>query len=204
MNYDEMLQQAENCMKQHDFAQASRLFQDYLQARPNDIKAMLEFGICCFVNRSEQTFLAIFEQAGKRIAAMKSLPEDIARLWEKYNSLVKKASITALVVGVSMSGACQREQQTVKPTNNEQNIQQPDKQDPPYSAHRYSGGVYLPPKQDVKPVEPKPGDDTYSAHKYSGGVYLDPKDLIDDKAGSSKDATADASHKSISPQEPRK
>lgn len=163
---DKTLTQAEERMRLRRFSDAIPLFEQYLEASPGDLKALLRLGICHLLDRSEEVFRSIYHRAEELIQQMKSIPEDIGHLWQQYRALFLKISATPLILGVVALSSCSEQQ----------------------SAHKYSGGVYKKaepakteevtdkeqtpqaeePKEEAKPP-------VTSSHRYSGGVYRPPK-----------------------------
>lgn len=124
---------AEDLMRRRHLPEAVETFQIHLARQPDDLKALLELGICHLLNGSEEAFLAIHDKADGVIRAAGELPEAIVKLWRQYRSLVLKVTAAALVLGSVAAEAYGSG-----------------------SAHRYSGGVYRPPRP--VPVKPKPPD----------------------------------------------
>jgi len=123
---------AEESMRNHRLPEAIDAFREHLQQDPSDLKALLELGICHLLNGSEKLFLGIRDLAERLISAGRNLPAGVSRLWKRYCGLAAKVTAVALVAGSTAAAAYGQG-----------------------SAHRYSGGVYFPPKPVV--VEPPAG-----------------------------------------------
>ena len=110
-------------MKAGRFPEAIPLLEQCVAIDPIDLKSLLHLGICHLLNRSEKIFLAIFEEATLLKSRLSEIPPDAMRVFAQYESLVKKVTATALVLGTVTAAAsgCG------------------------LSAHKYSGGVYVPP-----------------------------------------------------------
>src|ERR1035437_203696 len=87
-----MREQAEQRMRQRDFAAAIELFDRHLAKERQDLRAMLEMGICHLLNGAEEPFRQIHRQASVLLSQARDLPADVARLWEQYNGLFRKVS----------------------------------------------------------------------------------------------------------------
>ncbi|MBU1536097.1 hypothetical protein KKF84_12305 [Myxococcota bacterium] len=169
-----ILHDAESAMKARDFKQAIALFEAHLSNHPDDIKPMLQLGICHLLTNSTGAFTAIYSRVAALFLDLGQIPSELKELWGKYGALAKKAGATALIAGTVMSSAatsgCGK----------------------PHSAHKYSAGVYKEPKpmtvdkmntEQTTPGEPKEPQDSmaqpekppmkYSLHRYSGGAYID-------------------------------
>jgi hypothetical protein len=181
---------AETRMKAKRFGEAIELYEKHLAENPDDLAARMRLGICLLLNRSEQGFIEIYHQVEAAVSRIKNLGRELARLWAQYQSLFAKVTATALLVGtVSLSAAdamARPDQprfsghrysggvsQTIKPQLKPQQVLPPSGTKPvisedlnrPQSSHRYSGGVYKPPRP-VPPATTAP-----SSHRYSGGVF---------------------------------
>lgn len=184
------LAQADRLMQNRRFAEALQIYEQHLQEAPADAAALLKSGICHLLNRSQAKFLAIYAQARSLLAALDGIPADVQALWRKYEGLVAKVTAGAMVVGGLAVAGCDK-----PPAESEPQPQPPSatpaapaaaapaKPATPSAAdlsssHRYSGGVYLPPQQElVSPAEsaaPSGKKPAPSSHRYSGGVFLDP------------------------------
>jgi len=125
---------AEDLMRRHRLPEAIDAFRRHLQREPGDIRALLELGICHLLNGSEKLFLTVHERAERLISAARKLPAGTVRLWQRYCGLVAKVTAAALVMGSVATAAYGSG-----------------------SAHRYSGGVYRPPRPvPVRPASPAP------------------------------------------------
>ena len=115
--------EAASYMKAGRFPEAIPLLEQCVAIDPMDLKSLLHLGICHLLNRSEKVFLSIFEEATQLKSRLKEIPPDVLRVFTQYESLVKKVTATALVLGTVTAAAsgCG------------------------LSAHKYSGGVYVPP-----------------------------------------------------------
>jgi hypothetical protein len=91
----------EQLLQEQRYPEAIDSFSAHLQRVPSDPEALLQLGICHLLNREEQRFLAIHEQAARVIATAPALPRGVPRLWTLYRSLVAKVTATALAVGAS-------------------------------------------------------------------------------------------------------
>lgn len=164
---------ARACLEAHQYGEAIDHFEAYLEKHPDDLKALLQLGICHLLNRSERLFLRTYEQARQLKERMAAVPADVLRTFAHYESLVRKVTATALVLGTVAASAAGCA-----------------------SSHKYSGGVDwdadigdLPTDtqssvQDAGATDSQPGgteatpsdtegDTATSAHRYSGGVALD-------------------------------
>ena len=168
----ELRVRAEALMRQRRFDEAIAVFEEHLRRHGDDLRALLELGICHLLNRGEEAFLRIGRRASRLLAALGEVPGDVRRLWSQYNDLARRVTATALVVGAVTLPSCSN----------------------PNSGHKYSGGVYKPPvkvvkadqpaqageaqpaapttQQAIAKPKPKPMPTTFSAHRYSGGVRL--------------------------------
>lgn len=183
------LTEAETLMKQHRVSEAIELFEGHLRAQPDDTRALLKLGVCHLLNGSERAFLAIYERARHTLERLREIPEDLARLWEKYRGLMIKVTASALIVGTAgMLPACTKSGSepsptpgTTSPSENTGDTQpaskiadaapQPDDTD--LTAGEIDAAP-LPPDASPKAkadARPKPA----SMHRYSGGVYIKPK-----------------------------
>lgn len=190
-----LAQEARQAMQERRYPAAIASYDEHLEQHPEDLRSLMEVGICHLLNGSEQAFLYIHRSMAAAIARKGPLHGKDGELWEYYLSLVAKVTATALVIGTA-SGCEAKESQ------------------PAFSGHRYSGGVQLAPKladlaaaatngpagaatnapapgsvvstnkpsgQPASTNKPRP---VFSGHKYSGGAYLrvDPDLPFDSKA----------------------
>jgi len=173
---DEKVAAATRAMRGRRFAEAVDLLESRLVEVPGDLEAMLQLGICHLLSRSERAFLRIHETARAMVEASGELPERVARLWTHYRSLVRKVAAASLVMGSATFSSCNTHSahrysggvfqepapkpQTERPTEEDSAKADDSKKDAlddgavpakpqpprPISSHRYSGGVYRPPR----------------------------------------------------------
>jgi len=117
---------AEDLMRQHRLSAAIDTFQAHLQHEPDDLRALLEMGVCHLLNGAEDVFLSIYQRAAQAIGAVGDLPASLARLWKRYGRLAAKVAAAAVVIG-SLSAPAYGQS----------------------SGHRYSGGVYVAPPSNL-------------------------------------------------------
>ncbi len=197
---DARLGSADGLMRARRFGEAIEVLDGYLGENPDDLRGLLRSGICHLLNRSERTFLAIYERAAGIVARLGALPGDVARLWSTYQNLFRKVSAAALLIGSTAIAGCGDENSAHRysggvykpPTQTEPKDEQKPEADKPepkpqpkpqplYTGHKYSGGVFVPPKPDEKKVQPPAAEEEkdeqkpVSSHRYSGGVYLPPR-----------------------------
>ncbi len=164
------LREAERLMKAHRYGEAITAFEARLAQNSNDLRALLEMGLCHLLNRSEATFVAIHREASQHIHRLGEVPPAIARLWDQYQQLFRKVTATALVVGtVAGISSCSETDDGGNDT---------------LSSHRYSGGVLIDAAQQDDATDASESSDVISSHRYSGGVFVD---------AAEQDASTDAS-----------
>lgn len=178
----DILERAERAMKERRFAEAIDAFHLRLRDDPEDLRALLEMGICHLLNRSERVFVAIHRKAGEIIRRIGGVPAHVATLWERYEALLRRVSAAALVMGaVVVSPACKG-----RGDGEPETLPLP----PPPAATAVEDAAAAPPAEDVAPppveiAEPSldalvsPVDEAgeepaVSAHRYSGGVFRPP------------------------------
>ncbi len=179
------LTEAETLMKQHRVSEAIELFEGHLRAQPDDTRALLKLGVCHLLNGSERAFLAIYERANRTLERLREIPEDLARLWEKYRSLMVKVTASALIVGTAgMLPGCTKSGSEPSPQRGATSPSEGTGETQPADAAAQPGDTDLsaqasdaaPLPSDASPAAkadatPKPA----SMHRYSGGVYMKPK-----------------------------
>jgi hypothetical protein len=186
----ESLTEAETLMKQHRVSEAIELFEGHLRAQPDDTRALLKLGVCHLLNGSEEAFLTIYDRARRTLERLRDIPADLARLWDKYRSLMVRVTASALIVGGAATlpgctksgsepspqpGATQPGDtagQTVPAPQIADAAPQPD--DTHLSAKEIDAAPLPPdaaPKAKADAGTTKPA----SMHRYSGGVYMRPK-----------------------------
>jgi len=173
-------------MRRQRFPEAIELFEGHLQTQPDDTRALLRLGVCHLLNGSERAFLAIYERARRTLERLRDIPEDLARLWAKYRSLMLKVTASALIVGgVGTLPGCTKTGSETKPHGGPQEVAGDQQPASPSVADDVAPGPAdagetahdtPPPPPDAAPAEkPKPEPKPGSMHRYSGGVYLEPK-----------------------------
>lgn len=171
-------------MKNRRFAEAITVYEAQLSAVPKDLSALLKLGICHLLNRSEKEFLRIFQAAQVQVAQTAELSRDVQMLWDRYKGLAARTVAGVLVVGSLAVTGCTasdsppaveaQSPSAVKKSADSAVKQQPpgNQENPLFTGHRYSGGVYLPLDKEnpplrvipesipVKPEEKAVGGDT--------------------------------------------
>jgi len=153
------LKRADLLLREHRFSEAISGYEMRLATEPRDLAALLKLGICHLLNRSEEEFLRIFQVAGERVSATAELPGDLQSLWNKYQGLAARITAGALVLGSLAATGCtaaETPESTHKPTTEATAVPtttvapppRQNPQEPPYTGHKYSGGVYLPLEED--------------------------------------------------------
>lgn len=164
--------QAEKLMRGRRFARAIPLFEMHLRSRPEDVRALLELGICHLLNRSEREFLRIYGKARALLSRMTDLPSDVRRLWRQYRGLAVRVSAAALVMGAAALPGCSPEggsRDADQSSSGVLNADEPD-QNPTQAAD--VADVPADTEQQVTGPgeEPRPPRPVYSGHRYSAGV----------------------------------
>ena len=153
------LERADLLLREHRFGEAISGYEARLAAEPRDLAALLKLGICHLLNRSEEEFLRIFQVARERVSATSELSGDLQGLWNKYQGLAGRVTAGALVLGSLAATGCtaaETPESTHKPTTEATAVPtttvapppRQNPQEPPYTGHKYSGGVYLPLEED--------------------------------------------------------
>jgi len=173
---NEKVAAATRAMRGRRFAEAIDLLESRLADIPGDLEAMLQLGICHLLSRSERVFLKIHGKVSAMVEAAGQLPERVARLWAHYRSLVRKVTAAGLVMGSATLSSCNThsahrysggvfQEPAPKPPAEQESEEDSAKADAekkdviedgtgaakpepvrPISSHRYSGGVYRPPR----------------------------------------------------------
>ena len=94
-----LLHLAERHLKERRVEEAVAAFRLYLRGNPNDVRALLQLGICHLLRRSEQEFLAIHRRVQALLARMRTIPEGIGRLWQLYGTLAVKVMAAVAIFG---------------------------------------------------------------------------------------------------------
>ena len=171
-----LTQEARQSMQQRLYTKAITLYDEHLEGQPDDLRSLMEVGICHLLNGSEEAFLYIHQSMKAVISKNAPLTDENRELWDYYLSLVRKVTATALVIGSVAVTGCQGEGK------------------PSFSGHKYSGGVQMSPEPPVQQkaednqsssttnttsvnsiVTPTNAKPHFSAHRYSGGVYMQKK-----------------------------
>ena len=157
------LDRADLLLREHRFGEAISGYEARLAAEPRDLAALLKLGICHLLNRSEEEFLRIFQVAGEWVSTTAELSGDLQTLWNKYQGLAGRVTAGALVLGTLAATGCtaaETPESTHKPTTEATAVPtttvapspRQNPQEPPYTGHKYSGGVYLPLEEDPRLV----------------------------------------------------
>ena len=100
---------AERQMQERRLEDAIRSFRLYLRGNPNDLRALLQVGICHLLNRSEGEFLKVHQKVRTVAARIRRLPDAIARMWDVYGSLAAKVVAATVVIGaLALPGLAQQ------------------------------------------------------------------------------------------------
>ncbi|MDA3862808.1 MAG: hypothetical protein PF689_02965, partial [Deltaproteobacteria bacterium] len=113
-------QKASEYMKARKYGLAIKNFELHLQNSPQDYKALMQQGICYYLNDSVEQFLKISHKIENLFAAVNKLPSKIRLMWRNYKSLARKVAATAMISGtlLSTAAACGKtEQKTVQDQN---------------------------------------------------------------------------------------
>jgi len=173
---DKKLAAAARAMRGRRFAEAVDLLESHLSDVPDDLEAMLQLGICHLLGRSERAFLRIHDKVSAIVEAAGELAERVARLWAHYRSLVRKVTAAGLVMGAATLSSCNThsahrysggvfQEPAPKPTTERPAEEDSAKADAAKKDALDDG------TDAVKPRPPRP----ISSHRYSGGVYRPPR-----------------------------
>ncbi len=188
-NREPPITEAETLMKQRRIPEAIVLLEERVNTRPDDPRALLTLGVCHLLNGSERAFLTIYDRARLLLERLRDIPDDLARLWQKYRNLVVKVTASALIVGTAGLAGCTKsgsEQKAgeippaVQKTKPSDAAAQPASQisdAAPAPADAAEPANVPPPPPPDAAAKPKPTTKPRppaSMHKYSGGVYLKP------------------------------
>lgn len=164
------LEQADRLMKLQNFAEAITFYDEHLLIAPTDLAAHMKLGLCYLLNRADNNFLRVFHAVRKQIEVAPDQPQEVHTLWDKYQALVVKVTAGALVIGgLSMAGCVSQGNASdsvahpapmvVESSADMPEITPPlqDREDFPFTAHKYSGGIYFnpeyyPPIIDLPPL----------------------------------------------------
>ena len=93
-------------MQEARYCEAIVLFEAQLARDPNDLRSLLQLGFCHLLNRSEQRFVSIYQEATALKRRLGEVSEAVGRLFHRYEAWVKKLTATALVLSSVAAGAC--------------------------------------------------------------------------------------------------
>lgn len=95
------LQTARDALRVHDYSVAVRRFNEYLETHPDDLEARLELGIALLMAGDDCGFYGIHHELEPVMDRRGRPAGRLARLWEVYCSMVRKAARAAAVVGLA-------------------------------------------------------------------------------------------------------
>jgi hypothetical protein len=96
---------AENCMRQREFGRALTLLDEQLAKQPEDLRALLDKGLCHLFLASQEAFLDVHGRAKALVSRLKNLPDDLLRRFAEYEALAQRVTASALVVSALAMGA---------------------------------------------------------------------------------------------------